>query len=256
MSQNISHSSNASLVEHLWANGLIHSPLVKSAFLKVDRGHYVNCNDPYGDRPQIIGYQATISAPYMHAKAAELLLPYLIPRYVYPQQNTSEVYPASNGTIPRRILDIGSGSGYLVHLFAEIAGKTALVVGVDHQEDLRKLGEANMRKSANGAKLIASGQVRFCCGDGHKGWSEPDGHQAAGWNDIHVGATAIKLYDELVQQLSSPGRMFIPILEEEGNWFSDTYVWTVDKDINGNLTMAKHFKASFVSLKESGLGFE
>ncbi|KAL6691230.1 protein-L-isoaspartate O-methyltransferase [Trichoderma pleuroticola] len=239
MSQTISHGSNASLVEHLWTDGLILSPLVKAAFLKVDHGHYVNCNDPYEDRPQIIGYQATISAPYIHATAVELLLPYFMPRCGNPQQSTKKAGPASNGRV-------------LVHLFAEIASETALVVGIDNQEDLTKLGEENLRKSVNGTRLIASGQIRFRFGDGRKGWSEPDAHQADGWDVIHVGAAAIKLYDDLLKQLSSPGRMFIPIVEEEGNWFADTYVWTVDKDINGNMTMAKHFKASFVSLNERG----
>lgn len=53
-------------------------------------------------------------------------------------------------------LDIGSGSGFLDPLFAELAGETSIIVGVDHVEELRKLGETNMRKSVDGATILAS----------------------------------------------------------------------------------------------------
>ncbi|KAJ2906071.1 protein-L-isoaspartate O-methyltransferase [Zalerion maritima] len=194
------------------------------------------------DSPQLLSDQATISAPYMHAGAVESLLPYLLPR---------------SERRPRRILDIGSGSGFLVHMFAELAGETGVVVGVDHIENLRKLGETNMRKSTEGAALLASGRVRFRLGDGRKGWSEPSPantvlqDEGDGWDAIHVGAAAVKLHDELVQQLRSPGRLFIPAAEEENNWFSDKYIWTVDKDEKGNVTQTKYYKVQYVSLMDA-----
>ncbi|KAI1134937.1 PCMT-domain-containing protein [Hypoxylon sp. FL0543] len=256
MAVQTSHDSNESLVEYLWRDELITRPLVKSVFLKVDRGQYAP-RDPYKNSPQLLSHQATISAPYMHAKAVESLLPYLLP--------TTESDKAGEGGEevigirgrPRRILDVGSGSGFLVHVFAELAGETGIVVGLDHIEKLRKLGELNMRKSAEGRALLDSGRARFRLGDGRRGWSEATPANAVsqgdedGWDAIHVGAAAIKLHDELVQQLRSPGRLFIPVADEENNWFSDKYIWTVDKDEKGNVTKTKHYRVQYVSLMDA-----
>jgi hypothetical protein len=54
--------------------------------------------------------------------------------------------------------EFGGDSGFLVHPSAELAGKTSIVVGVEHIEDLRlrKLSETNMCKSAEGAGLLNS----------------------------------------------------------------------------------------------------
>ncbi|KAI1111032.1 PCMT-domain-containing protein [Nemania sp. NC0429] len=213
------------------------------ALARADRGHYAPRN-AYEDSLQILGYQSTISAPHMHAKAVELLLPYLLPhseQHISSEEETIGIRGRTRG-----ILDIGSGSGFLVHVFAELAGETSVVVGVEHIEDLRTFGEANMRKSAGGAALLASKRVRFCLGDGRQGWSELDTIGGSlpdddGCDVIHVGAAAVRLHDELVRQLRSLGRLFIPVAEIEGDWFSDKwYIWAVDK---GNIC-----KAQYVSL--------
>ncbi|KAI0416808.1 PCMT-domain-containing protein [Xylaria grammica] len=246
--------SNESLVSYLCRQKHITQPIIRSAFLKVDRGHYAPRN-AYEDSPQLLSYQATISAPHMHAKAVELLLPYLLPKseeYI----NSKEALVGVRGRT-RRILDIGSGSGFLVHVFAELAGEKSVVVGVDHIEELRELGETNMCKSASGAALLASKRVRFCLGDGRKGWSELNSvddsflAEDGGWDAIHVGAAAIRLHDELVRQLRSPGRLFIPVAEIEDDWFSDKYIWTVDKDEEGNITKTKRCRAQYVSLMDA-----
>lgn len=131
----------------------------------------------------------------MHASAAESLLPYLKPG--------------------ARVLDIGSGSGYLTAVLAELvytqgnensgeAGK-GRVVGLEHIKALRDMGESNMKKSERGKQLLGEGKVSFVVGDGRKGWKEgEDGEK--GWDAIHVGAAAVELHKELVEQLRSPGR--------------------------------------------------
>jgi protein-L-isoaspartate(D-aspartate) O-methyltransferase len=214
MAWRCSGSSNKELVENLFKNGLITSSRVRDAMMRVCplppltfilqllmrkqvyRAHY--CPDPsyaYEDSPQSIGHAATISAPHMHASAAESLLPYLKPG--------------------ARVLDIGSGSGYLTAVLAELVypqekdgkgeAEKAKVVGLEHIKVLRDLGEGNMRKSERGKQLLGEGKVSFVVGDGRKGWREgEDGKK--GWDAIHVGAAAVELHQELVDQLSSPGR--------------------------------------------------
>ena len=81
------------LVDHLKSERVIKSNEVYEAMLEVDRGDFVDSKYAYYDSPQSIDYNATISAPHMHAYALEYLKDYLKPGY--------------------RALDVGSGSGYL-----------------------------------------------------------------------------------------------------------------------------------------------
>ncbi|KAI3319836.1 protein-L-isoaspartate O-methyltransferase [Xylariaceae sp. AK1471] len=248
---------NTSLVENLWNNGLITSKAVKAAFLKVDRANYAPAH-PYEDSPQTIGHRATISAPHMHANAVESLLPYLLPSTSVTKR-------------PRRVLDIGSGSGYLTHLLAELAGEDAVVVGVEHIRELKELGEKNMSKTEEGRQLLSSGRVRFRVGDGRKGWVEPealgtskeqadaegksnvggaaDESDNQGWDAIHVGAAAAELHEELVKQLRKPGRMFIPVEDEATRW--EQYIWVVDKDEDGKVEKKRLFGVRYVPLTDA-----
>ncbi|KAI0121717.1 protein-L-isoaspartate O-methyltransferase [Xylariales sp. AK1849] len=220
-----SGQSNVALVENMYKNSLITSPIVKAAFLKVDRAHYAP-SSPYQDSPQAIGHGATISAPHMHANAVESLLEYILPA------SASEV------------LDIGSGSGYLTHVLAELVGEGGVVVGVEHIRELQELGQGNMSKSPEGQALLSSGRVRFGLGDGRKGWTEPK----SGWDAIHVGAAAEELHEDLVNQLRSPGRMFIPVGAKDG-W--DQYIWTVDKDRKGKVSTQRGYGVRYVPLTDA-----
>lgn len=164
----------------------------------------------------------------MHAAAAEKLLPYITP---------SPSRPAP------RVLDVGSGSGYLTHVLAELGAAT--VVGMEHIRELRDLGEENMRKSEEGRGLLESGKVRFVVGDGRKGWDE--GGTEEGWDAIHVGAAAKEVHPELVGQLRRGGRMFIPV-EEEGS--GGQWVWCVDKDGEGGVSKERLFGVRYVPLTD------
>jgi protein-L-isoaspartate(D-aspartate) O-methyltransferase len=135
----------------------------------------------------------------MHAAAIEHVLAYLRPDA-----------RAGSAPSPRRVLDVGSGSGYLTHVLAELIGDgpDGVVVGVENIAALRDLGESNMRKSERGRALLDEGRVRFRLGDGRKGWREEEGGigGSGGWDVIHVGASAKELHAELVDQLKAPGR--------------------------------------------------
>lgn len=99
MSWRCGSTSNAGLISNLWKTGLITTPRVREAFEKVDRGDFCKIN-PYEDSPQRIGWDATISAPHIHANAVETLKDFLKPG--------------------SKVLDIGSGSGYLCAVFAHL----------------------------------------------------------------------------------------------------------------------------------------
>jgi protein-L-isoaspartate(D-aspartate) O-methyltransferase len=201
--------------------------------MKVDRAHYAPSN-PYSDSPQSIGYRATISAPHMHGYACEYLIDFL--------------HPGS------RVLDIGSGSGYLTHVLANlITNSSSLpsdsdghVVGVDHIQELIDMARNNMRKSADGRKFIESGKVKFVTGDGRLGWKD-----GAPYDVIHVGAAAKSVPPTLIEQLRAPGRMFIPV---EGGFNGDQYIWVVDKKEDGSVSKEKILSVHYVPLTDPPKG--
>ena len=169
----------------------------------------------------------------MHASAVEHLLPYLVP---------TDAHPA------RRVLDIGSGSGYLTHLMAELTGPRGVVVGIEHIAPLQQLGERNVGKSKEGRELLESGRVKFVVGDGRKGWKGEAGDEE-GWDAIHVGAAAAEVHEELLKQLRAPGRMFIPVDDELEGW--SQHIWCVDKDAEGVVTRKKLFGVRYVPLTDA-----
>lgn len=176
----------------------------------IDRANYVpNRRDAYTDSPQLIGCNATISAPHMHAHGAELLLPHLAPG--------------------ASVLDVGSGTGYLTAVFQRLVG-SGRVTGIEHIEQLVELGRTNTMRDGFAAAL-ADGRLSFVLGDGRKGWAP-----RAPYSAIHVGAAAPCIHPELVEQLAAPGRMIIPV---DGTLGQD--LWQVDKDAAGAVSRTKLF---------------
>ena len=80
-----------------------------------------------------------------------------------------------------KVLDVGSGSGYLTACFARMAGPNGKVIGIDHIQELVDWSEKNIRK--NHGDLIDSGRIKLVVGDGHFGFEEEGPYHA-----IHVGA--------------------------------------------------------------------
>ncbi|KAH7094974.1 protein-L-isoaspartate O-methyltransferas-like protein [Paraphoma chrysanthemicola] len=215
-----SGSSNESLITNLTRNGLIESERVKDAMLKVDRAHYAP-SSPYEDSPQPIGHAATISAPHMHASACESLLTYLSPG--------------------AKVLDVGSGSGYLTAVLANLVGPTGTVIGIEHIQPLVDMGRGNMAKSEEGRRMLDSGQVKFVKGDGRKGWAE-----GAPYDAIHVGAAAAEHHKELTDQLKAPGRLFVPVAEGHLQ-----HIYVIDKMEDGSVDKQKKFGVQYVPLTDA-----
>lgn len=157
----------------------------------------------------------------MHASACESLLTYLEPG--------------------SKVLDIGSGSGYLTAVLANLVGPNGIVVGIDHIQPLVDMANSNMAKSDQGQKMLESGQVKFVLGDGRKGWVE-----GAPYDAIHVGAAAAEHHKELTDQLKTPGRLFVPV--EEGDL---QHIYVVDKKADGSIERKKLYGVRYVPLTDA-----
>lgn len=168
----------------------------------------------------------------MHASACEQLLPYLQPGAC--------------------VLDIGSGSGYLTHVLAELVAPGGTVVGVEHISALAELGRENMGKSGEGRELLEKGAAEFVVGDGRRGWIGVGGGVEGGmkgWDAIHVGAAAKELHPELVEQLAQPGGMFIPV--ETGDGERAQFIYLVEKSRDGKVETRKLFGVQYVPLTDA-----
>lgn len=221
MSWRCSSTTNEGLIANLWRHGLVKSPLVKSALQNVDRAHFSPIS-PYEDSPQRIGYDATISAPHIHANAAEALLPLIGPG--------------------KKVLDIGSGSGYLTAVFAHLVAPGGQVIGVEHIQQLCDMGIKNLRKDPVHAKMLDDGTIKIVKADGRLGWVEGGPYDA-----IHVGAAATEIHPNLIEQLNSPGKMFIPV----DNGFAGQYIWVVEKDKDGQVKREKQYGVMYVPLTDA-----
>lgn len=107
--------------------------------LSVDRSHYCPSSTPYADTPHQIGYGATISAPHMHAFALEAAKDCLV-----------------EGA---KVLDVGSGSGYLTSCLAHMVGHRGTVFGVDHIRELVEQSRKSIHR--DNPELLSSGRVKL-----------------------------------------------------------------------------------------------
>ena len=111
---------------------------VFNSMMEVDRKDFSKVN-PYEDSPQYIGFNVNISAPHMHAYALEYLSEFC--------------------TENSRILDIGSGSGYLTCALSAMTNYKGIVVGVEHIQELIDFSINNVRK--NHGDLLDNKKIIF-----------------------------------------------------------------------------------------------
>jgi len=128
----------------------------------------------YEDGPLPIGYDQTISQPYIVAFMTEQLRP-----------KSSD-----------RVLEIGSGSGYQAAILAELV---ADVYTIEIIEPLAKTAEATLQR-------LAYKNVHIKVGDGYKGWPEE-----APFDAVIVTCAPEKVPQSLVDQLKD-GKFEIPIV--------------------------------------------
>lgn len=128
----------------------------------------------YNDCALPIGFDATISQPYIVALMTELLLP---------EKNN-------------RVLEIGTGSGYQAAILAQLSGR---VYTIEIVPELA--AAARQRLAALGYRNIT---VRH--GDGYQGWPEE-----APFDRIIVTAAPEQLPRALTDQLARGGRLVAPV---------------------------------------------
>ena len=204
------------LLSKLKSNKVIKTDKVYKAMQSVDRSDFIQ-NDPFDDCPQRIGFNTTISAPHMHAFALEYLAPVL-------KEND-------------RVMDVGSGTGYLTLALSKVMNDKGLVVGVEHIKEFCDLSKYNiMKKNAN---LLDNGKIIIECGDGRLGYEK-----YAPYKCIHVGAAAEEIPKSLINQLDNGGRMFIPV----GKLNSEQVILLVDKDKKGKVTETELMSVRYGSL--------
>lgn len=134
----------------------------------------------YEDTALPIGYNQTISQPYIVAKMTELLL--------------------EKGTLTK-VLEIGTGCGYQTAVLAQLVER---VYSVERILSLQ-------RKAQNYLADLALKNIYYQHNDGSLGW--PD---YAPFDGILVSAAAETVPGQLLQQLAVGGIMLIPTANDEG----------------------------------------
>ncbi len=155
----------------------VRDPRVLAAMRAVPRHLFVPPDlqrQAYADRPLPIGYDQTISQPYIVALMTDLLRPE--PGHV--------------------VLEIGTGSGYQAAVLAELTREVYTMeiiepLGIQAKKRLAQLGYRNLEVEV---------------ADGYYGWPT-----RAPFDGIMVTAAASHIPLALVQQLKPGGRMVIPV---------------------------------------------
>lgn len=164
--------------EQIEARG-ISNPGVLNAMRAVPRHEFVPedlRDQAYEDRALPIGWDQTISQPYIVAVMTEALDP-------EPEH---------------RVLEIGSGSGYQAAVLSLLVHE---VCTIEIVEQLAARAAATLHR-------LGYDNVRVRSGDGHLGWSDD-----APFDSIIVTCAPENIPAPLVEQLREGGRMIIPVGE-------------------------------------------
>jgi protein-L-isoaspartate(D-aspartate) O-methyltransferase len=152
---------------------------VLDAMRSIPRHRFVpagSVNGAYDDRAMSIGFDQTISQPYIVAYMTEAL----------------------KLTGGERVLEIGTGSGYQAAVLAKLAAKVYTI---------ERLGRLSRRARENLAALGVK-NVEHRIGDGTQGWREESPFDA-----IIVTAAPPRIPEPLREQLAVGGRLVAPVGE-------------------------------------------
>jgi len=129
----------------------------------------------YEDVALPIGYQQTLSQPFVVARMTELLLA---------------------GEPPSRVLEIGTGSGYQTAILAQL---------VDEVFSVERI-KALLQKARSRLRQLKLRNIQLDHADGGMGWPE-----CGPYDGIVVTAAPERIPEELLAQLAVGGRMVVPV---------------------------------------------
>lgn len=161
---------------YLMARG-IESKRIIDAFMTVDRHLFVKEEDilyAYDDSPLDIGFNQTISQPFIVA----LMLEYL------------------NINKNDKVLEIGTGSGYQTAILSLLVKEVYTV----------EINPSLLMKAQNKLKQMGYTNIKFKQGNGYDGFVEN-----APYSKIIVSCASSKIPEKLIAQLDKAGKMIIPI---------------------------------------------
>jgi protein-L-isoaspartate(D-aspartate) O-methyltransferase len=153
---------------------------VLAAMRKVPREEFIPAElrgQSYKDGPVPIGYDQTISQPYIVGLMTEKL-------------------KLQSGN---RILEIGTGSGYQAAILAELGAE---VYSIEIIPQLAQMAEGTLQR-------LGYKNVHVKAGDGYKGWPEH-----APFDACIVTCAPNHVPQPLIDQLKEGGRMIIPVGEK------------------------------------------
>jgi protein-L-isoaspartate(D-aspartate) O-methyltransferase len=165
------------LVERLREKG-IRNEAVLEVMRRTPRHLFVDealSSRAYEDTALPIGYNQTISQPYIVARMTEALLA---------------------GGVPEKVLEVGTGSGYQAAVLAQLVPRLYTVERID----------ALVRSARQRFRTLELRNVQLKRSDGAWGWP-----QQAPFDAILVTAAPAEIPRPLLEQLADGGRLVIPV---------------------------------------------
>jgi len=180
MSDEMFAAKRRQLVEFMKTKQSLKSPELEKAFMKVRREIFFNQHMPeqaYQDDAFPIGCGQTISQPSTIAIMLEML----------------EIKKGM------KILEVGSGSGYVVALLSELVGEEGFVYGIELEKEL-------IEKSGENLSAQGSMNNKIVKGDGSKGFPSK-----APYDRILISAAAPFIPKPLFDQINEKGIIVAPV---------------------------------------------
>lgn len=199
----------------LYSEGIIKRAAVLEAMLNVPREEFVPegyKTYAYEDMPIPIGEGQTVSALHMVATMCELV----------------ELRPGM------KVLEIGTGSGYMASVYSEIVGKSGHVYTLEILPSLAKKAIKNILRTGHGLNIdviVADGSIELPL--------------RTEFDAIIVTASAPSLPENLVKKLKKNGKMVVPI--GSSSFYQDLIL--VEKDEKGRVRTHNFGPVVFVPLK-------